>query len=166
MNLYILRHAIAAEKGEWKGSDADRPLTKEGVRKMKKSAKGMRRLGVMAEWVLTSPYRRAYETAMIAAKELKLKKNLKVSRSLAPDGDMKALVRHLARNFRTWESIILVGHEPYLGRLVGLLTTGNTEKGPMLEKGSLAKLQSYSLTYGQCAQLEWLLTPKILKKLT
>src|SRR5438876_1221851 len=99
MNLYFLRHAIAADKASWKGSDADRPLTKEGMRKMKKGAKGIRRLDLPIDWILTSPYRRAYDTAAIVAKELKLKKSLKVSRMLTPDGDPKALARHLALNF-------------------------------------------------------------------
>jgi phosphohistidine phosphatase len=166
MNLYILRHAIAADKAEWRGSDSDRPLTKDGIRKMKKVAKGMRRLDMTVDWILTSPYRRAYETAVIAAKGLKLKKRLKTSRMLIPNGNMKALIRHLGLNFRSWESVMLVGHEPYLGSLVGMLATGNQTAGTLLDKAGLAKLSADSLTYGQCAQLEWLLSPKILKKLS
>ena len=38
MNLYVMRHAIAANKVEWKGPDSDRPLTEEGIRKMKKGS--------------------------------------------------------------------------------------------------------------------------------
>ncbi len=96
MNLYFLRHAIAADKTEWKGADSDRPLTKDGIRKMKKAAKGIKRLGIPVDWILTSPYRRAYDTAKIVAKELKLKKQLRLSKSLTPSGDPKPLVRHLA----------------------------------------------------------------------
>jgi phosphohistidine phosphatase len=166
MILYILRHAIAADKAEWKGADSDRPLTKDGIRKMKKVAKGMRRLDIKVEWILTSPYRRAYETAVIAARELKLKKRLKTSRMLTPDGDIKALIKHLGLNFRTWESVMLVGHEPYLGSLIGLLAAGNASAGTLLDKAGLAKLSTDSLTYGQCARLEWLLSPRILKKLS
>jgi phosphohistidine phosphatase len=166
MILYILRHAIAAEKTEWRGSDAERPLTKDGIRKMKKTARGIRKLGVTINWILTSPYRRAYDTAMIVAKELKMKKNLKSSRMLAVNGDPKALVRHLGRQFYSWESVMVVGHEPYLGQLIGRLTSGHAEGGPPLEKGGLARLSADSLEYDKCANLEWLLTPKILKKLT
>jgi len=165
MNLYILRHAIAENKPKWKGPDSDRPLTKEGIQKMKKAAKGIRRLGILADWILTSPYRRAYDTAMILAKELKVKKQLKVSKMLAPDGDQKALVRHLGLNFRSWESVILVGHDPYLSQFISVLTSGTKQLALELDKGGLAKLTSDSLTYDQCARLEWLLTPKILKKL-
>src|SRR6476646_6009861 len=109
MNLYILRHAIAMEPAEWKKSDSERPLTKDGIRKMKKVAKGMRKAGVKFDWILTSPYRRAYDTAQIVAKEYDARKQLRLSKSLAVDGDPKTLVKHLALNFRIWESVLLVG---------------------------------------------------------
>ncbi len=76
MNLYFLRHGIAADKPQWKGSDSDRPLIKEGIQKLKKSAKGMRRLKLHFDWILTSPYRRAYDTAQIVAKESSATKKL------------------------------------------------------------------------------------------
>jgi phosphohistidine phosphatase len=166
MNLYMLRHGIAVDKPKWKGSDSDRPLTKEGIRKMKKGAKGIRRLGVHFDWILTSPFRRAYDTAKIVAKELKLKKRLKITQMLATDGDPKALVRHLGRHFRSWESVLIVGHEPYLGRLAGVLVTGREGSGLEHDKGGISKLTTDSLAYDQSAHLEWFLSAKILKKLT
>lgn len=165
MNLYFLRHAVAADKTEWKGSDSDRPLTREGMRKMRKGAKGLSRLDLEIDWILTSPYRRAYDTAMIAAKELRLKKKLRVWKSLAPDGDPKILTRHLALDFRTWESVLVVGHEPYLGQLMGVLAFGSSQAAVSLDKGGLAKLSANSLAYDKCVILEWLLTPKILKSI-
>lgn len=165
MNLYILRHAMALDKQKWNKADSDRPLIKEGTNKFKKVAKGLRRLDLEIDWILTSPYRRAYDTAVIAAKELKLKKKLRILKSLAPDGDPKTIVRHLALNFRSWESVMLVGHEPYLSQLISVLTSGSIGLGLDLEKGGFAKLTVDSLTYGQCARLEWLLTPKILKNI-
>jgi len=166
MNLYILRHGIAMDKGKWRGPDSDRPLTKEGLRKTKKAAKGLRHLDLKIDWVLTSPYRRAYDTAVITARELKLKKKLRIIKSLAADGDPKALIRYLSQNLHTWESVMLVGHEPYLGQMIGILTAGTKEAGPELDKGGLAKLSTDSLSYGQCAELEWLLTLGILKRLS
>jgi phosphohistidine phosphatase len=165
VNLYILRHAIAVEKLEWKGSDSDRPLTKEGTRKMKKAAKGIRRLDTKLDWILTSPYRRAYDTAKIVAKELKLKKRVKITQMLASDGDPKALIRHLRQHFRTWESVMIVGHEPYLGQLTGVLVAGHKEAGLQQDKGGISKLVAAPLSYEQCAHLEWFISSKILKKI-
>jgi len=132
---------------------------------MKKVAKGLRHLELPLEWILTSPYRRAYDTAEIVAKELKRKKNLSITRTLGSEGDPKALIRYISQKFRSWESIMLVGHEPYLSGLIGALTSPTSKIGLTLEKGGCAKLTADSLTFGPCATLEWLLTPKILKKL-
>lgn len=165
MNLYFLRHAIARDKLQWRKADSDRPLTEDGIRKMKKVAKGIKQLDLELEWILTSPFRRAYDTAQIVAKELKAQKKLKISRSLATDGDPKALVRHLALDYRSWESILVVGHEPYLTNLIAMLIGGVNGIAFDLKKGGLCKLSAASLTYGRCATLEWFIPPKILREL-
>jgi phosphohistidine phosphatase len=165
MNLYLLRHAIALDRSAWKKADSDRPLTDHGVRKMKRIARGVLALDVKVDAILTSPYRRAYDTAAIVARAMDAEAKLRISRSLASDGDPKALVRHLARDFRTWESILLVGHEPYLGRLAGTLTAGSPEVSLTLKKGGICLLAADALTYGRCATLEWLIPPRILRRL-
>jgi phosphohistidine phosphatase len=164
--VYILRHAIALDRSDWKGADSERPLAKEGIQKMKKVAAGMRALEVEFDWILTSPYRRAYDTATIVADAYKARKKLKISRSLASDGDPKTLVRHLALDFRAWESVLLVGHEPYLTRLVGVLISGNPDIHLTLKKAGLLRLSASSLTYGPCATLEWSLPPKLIRRLS
>jgi phosphohistidine phosphatase len=162
MNLYLMRHGLAAEPPEWKGADRDRPLTDDGVKKMKKTAKGMHALGLDFDWILTSPYRRAYETAQIVAEEFGAPKKLRITKSLSVDADLKALVRHLALDFRSWESVLLVGHEPSLSHLISLLAAGGHLSGEF-KKGSLCKLSADSLTLGPCARLEWLMTSKLLR---
>jgi phosphohistidine phosphatase len=162
MILYLLRHANAMDKNSWDRSDFSRPLTKEGVMKMKKVAKIIRRLGLDLDGIITSPYRRAYDTAMIFAKRLKLKKHLKISRFLSPDGDPRALIRRLRERSLSLDNVLLVGHDPYLSRLLGVLIAGDCNAGLTMAKGGLAKLTTDSLAYGKCATLEWLLTPKIL----
>ena len=56
--------------------------------------------------------------------------------------------------------MLLVGHKPFLGRLVALLSTGNTSLDIDFKKGGLCKLEAESLHYGRCAKLVWLLTPR------
>jgi phosphohistidine phosphatase len=165
MILYFLRHAIALDRDLWKKADAERPLTDDGIDKMKSVARGMKAAGVEFDHLLTSPFRRAHHTAEIVTKVYKNPKVLKVSRSLATDGDPKGLVRHLALDYRSWESILLVGHEPYLSSLISMLVTGSPEADMELKKGGLCRLSADSLTYGKCATLEWWLTPKLLRKL-
>ena len=165
MNLYFLRHGLAGNREDWKGADRERPLTEEGVKKMKKAAKGLRELDAHFDWILTSPYRRAYDTARLVAQASGGLKNLRISNSLAPDGDATALLRHLARDFRAWESILLVGPEPALSRFIGVLLGIQHTAALDFKKGSLCKLTAPSLTYGPCATLEWLLPSKILRAL-
>ena len=164
MILYVLRHAIARERTDWKGADADRPLTEKGRKKMKEAAEGMRRLGVEFNWILTSPYRRAYDTAHIVAKTYRAQKRLKLSRSLTPDADPKSLIRRLALDFRSWETLLLVGHEPYLSQLVSVLIAGQPVALDF-KKGGLCQLQAAALTYGRCATLEAWYPPKALRKI-
>src|SRR3954468_1964239 len=118
MDIFLLRHAIALDRAQWAKKDADRPLTKAGQKKMRKEAKGLKRLKLSVDWILTSPHRRAFDTAEIVARALKVKKKLKVIPQLAADGDPKALMHHLAVDYRSGDRLMLVGHDPYLSKLV------------------------------------------------
>jgi phosphohistidine phosphatase len=165
MNLYFLRHAIAKDRTQWHGKDSERPLTAEGRQKMKKAAKGLKHLKLDFDWILTSPYTRAYDTAQIVAKAFKAKKKLRVEKDLASDGNPERLLRRLAQDYLTRDAVLLVGHEPYLSRLVSTLIGSNASLELDFKKGGLCRLDADSLTYGRCAKLEWWLPPKLLKKL-
>jgi phosphohistidine phosphatase len=164
MNLYILRHGIAAEPGApgFK-TDADRPLISKGRRQLGPIAAAMQRLGLDFDLVLASPFLRARQTAEIVAGSLKLKKRLAFSDALTPDGDPKVLIRQLNELKPAPENVLLVGHEPYLSRLVALLISGGETAGIELKKGGLCKLETAALRLGRCATLTWLLTPKQMK---
>jgi phosphohistidine phosphatase len=163
MTLYFLRHAIAVDRAEWKGADSQRPLTKDGVRKMRKAAKGLKHLGIAFDRILTSPYRRAYDTAQIVADAFKARKKLKVIKALASDGNPEKLVRHLALDYLSEANLLLVGHEPYLSRLVSVLIGSSRPLSLEWKKGGLCRLDADSLQYGPCAKLEWWIPPKLLK---
>ena len=165
MTLYFLRHAIALDRTEWHQKDSDRPLTSEGVRKMRKNARGMKQMGLSFDWILTSPYRRAYDTAQVVAETFKARKKLRILKSLASDGSPERLVRHLALDYLTGEDLLLVGHEPYLSQLVSVLVGAKGRLDLDLKKGGLCKLTAAALTYGRCATLEWWIPPKVLRQL-
>ena len=161
MNLYILRHGIAVEPGSpGYAKDADRPLTPEGERKLLQIAKAMEALDLTFDLILSSPYLRARQTAEVVAEARKAHKRLEYSDSLIPGGSTKKLVEFLDRLQPTPESVLLVGHEPFLSGLVSLLVAGNEGFCVVMKKGGLCKLAIDSLKHGRCAVLEWLLTPK------
>jgi phosphohistidine phosphatase len=161
MNLYLLRHGIAVERGTpGYAKDADRPLTPEGERKLGQIAEAMQALDLAFDLILSSPYVRARQTAEIIAAALGARKKLEFSNSLACGGDTKDLVDHLKRLQPAPENVLLVGHEPYLSGLVSLLAAGTGSCCVVLKKGGLCKLSTEALKHGRCAALEWLLTPK------
>jgi phosphohistidine phosphatase len=161
MNLYILRHGIAVEPGTpGYEKDADRPLTPEGERKLGQIAEAMEALDLSFDLILSSPYLRARQTAEIVAEALKARKKLELSDTLTPGGSTKKLVALLTHLDPPPESVLLVGHEPYLSGLVSLLVSGHGGCAVVLKKGGFCKLAAASLTHDRCATLEWLLTPK------
>ena len=69
MRIFLLRHAEAQPKEEV-DRDEDRTLTVKGETRLRKAARGLRRLDIFPERVLTSPLKRALQTAELIADEL------------------------------------------------------------------------------------------------
>lgn len=166
MNLYFLRHGDAGERGDPRyPDDRLRPLTPEGRRKMRRIASALRALDVKPDVLLSSPYVRARQTAEIVAAACRAQRKLRLVEELAPAGDPRKLIRWLRREHAAAENILLVGHEPYLGELIGVLLAGRPDLPIGLKKGGLCLLSVAAPGYGSCARLEWLLTPRQLMAL-
>jgi len=162
MEIYILRHGIAVDRGTpgYK-KDGDRPLTEDGIEKIRQVAEAMLAMELKFDLILSSPYVRAAETAKIVAGELD--EEVTFTEFLLPDGNPLELIREI--NDNKPQSVLLVGHEPDLSRLISLLISGDSEAAIELKKGGLSKLTAEKLMFGQCATLHWLLTPKQLRSL-
>jgi phosphohistidine phosphatase len=166
MDLYILRHAIAeAHSASIPGGDSQRRLTAEGEKKMRRIARAMKATELAFDLVLSSPYIRAKQTAAIVAEVSQPAREVEFSANLAPDGNPKELIDELRRRHGRSKSILLVGHEPYLSRLISLLVSGDTSIAIDLKKAGLCKLSLDTLHYGRCATLEWLLTPRLMMRM-
>jgi len=167
MNLYLLRHGIAAEpKVAGIEPDSERPLTAKGENRLRIAAKAMAELDLNFDLILSSPFRRAKQTAEIMARHFKMQKKLALSDDLTPTGNPRLLIQQMNRLRPEPDNVLLVGHEPYLGRLVALLTAGNTALELEFKKGGLCKLETEFLMYGRCARLVWLLTPRQMELMT
>jgi phosphohistidine phosphatase len=162
MEIYILRHAIAVERGTpgYK-RDGDRPLTKEGEEKMQQIAKAMLAAGLKFDVIYSSPYVRAKRTAEIVAESFDHEVTL--TDSLLPDADPAQLIDEI--NDERPQRVLLVGHEPDLSALISVLICGKNNALIEFKKGGLCKLSAETLKFGQCATLNWLLTPKQLRKM-
>ncbi len=166
MELHILRHGLALDRSEWlHGKDRDRPLTREGERKTRQIAAAMRVLGLQFDWILSSPYVRARDTARIVADTLRCRKCLELRDELTPLANPEKVTEVLASKQKSVESVLVVGHEPFLSRFISVLLTGHPIPRVRLKKGGLCKLEISAIRFGPCAILEWLLTPRQLNLL-
>ena len=160
MELYLLRHAIAVEHGApGFERDSDRVLTPKGAKKMRRIARGMLAMDLSFDVILSSPFARAKQTAEIVADVFKAHKRLEYTSTLEVGGDPEELVKLIGKKYDAAETVLLVGHEPYMSSLISLLLSGDQSVNVTMKKGGLCKLDIDTLHYGQCATLEWLLAP-------
>jgi phosphohistidine phosphatase len=166
--LYLVRHAIAAERGPKYPKDDIRPLTRVGKARMKEVVAGWRKLKPRLDLILTSPLVRAQSTAEIVRDGLRDNVRLERFLTLAPGHrpiEVVAALAQLAKpGKRKKPSVIaLVGHEPDLGQLAAWLI-GAREPVPF-KKGGIARIDIIELPPKQNGQLIWHATPKLLRAL-
>ena len=158
--LYLIRHGVAEERGDAWPDDAKRPLTDQGISRMRKAARGLARLGVSVDVVLSSPLVRARQTAEIVAGALAPRPSLVNVDSLAPDGSYAALVADLEKYVRKTR-VAIVGHEPAIGELAARLI--GSRHGIEFKKGAVCRIDIDDLPPAGPGDLRWLLTTKILR---
>ncbi|MBC8096454.1 MAG: phosphohistidine phosphatase SixA [Akkermansiaceae bacterium] len=159
MKLYLLRHGEAAEHGDPRYKENERPLTPKGIQRTKQLAHALREMDIAFDKILSSPLLRARQTAEIMARGME--KPADLTEALTPSGNMQALVEQIGGIRPVPASVLLVGHEPYLSGFISFLCLGNPELQIKLKKGALCRLEIEQLTCGKCAVLEWLLQPRL-----
>ncbi len=157
----MLRHGEAGNRQKMLADDAKRALTAAGREEMADVAKGMSRLKITPDKIVTSPLVRARETADIVAK---IQKNAKVEEwgELKPEGSRKEFYERLSK-LRSDSTVLVVGHEPYLSTMI-LEIMGSPSGHLMLKKGGLARLQVSAFAPKIRGELRWLLSPRLIKK--
>jgi phosphohistidine phosphatase len=158
MQLYLLRHGIA-EDNSASGRDQDRALTEEGKHKLRKVLKRAKAAGVEPSLIISSPYKRAVETAEIAAAELDYQGKILRSGSLIPDSSPPSLWSEV-REHQDEPSILLAGHEPLFSQTVAFLL-GSTQEMVEFKKAALVRIDIHSYTAHPHGILQWMLTPKV-----
>jgi phosphohistidine phosphatase len=160
--LYLVRHAIAAERGDEWPDDDKRPLTERGIARFKEEVAGLNELAVEIDEIFTSPLVRATQTAQILAEGVRGKPSVKVLDALAPGhapGSVLAQLAKLAKRRR----IALVGHEPGLGELAAHLIGAG--RALPFKKGGICRIDVESLTSRRAGALVWFIPPKLLRKI-
>lgn len=162
LQLYLVRHAVAAERGEDYPDDAKRPLTSAGIARMRKATKGLAALDVSFDLILTSPLVRARQTADILAHGLPGSPPLEQTDALAPAGTSAAVIKQLGHHMRL-ARIALVGHEPNIGELAATLIGA---RAPLpFKKGAVCRIDFEVFPPKGAGALVWFATPKMLRAL-
>lgn len=138
MRLLLVRHGVAEERDPAR-PDADRRLTEDGRRRMEAAARGMTRLGIAPDQVLTSPLVRCRETAEIVCDALGTG-TPRQDRRLAPGADLTGVAEIVAEHPDSGE-ILLCGHQPDVGRIVDDLAGADIE----VKKGALIVVEVHRL---------------------
>lgn len=160
--IYLIRHGVAEERGEAWPDDTKRPLTESGMVRLRKSARGLARLGVSLDVVLTSPLLRTRQTAEIIAAAFDPRPPIVAAESLAPEGSYQAVLDDLEKQARR-SCIALVGHEPSIGEFAARLA--GSRHAWELKKGAICRVDLAALPPSGPGSLRWLLTPKMLRSL-
>lgn len=162
VELYIVRHAIAAERGPAWPDDTKRPLTERGIERFKEAVDGLVWLDVQLDVIFTSPLVRARQTAEYLGAGLPAKPPVRIADTLAPGHPPAQVMAQVAREARSKTRVAVVGHEPDLGELAAWVL--GTKRPIPFRKGGAARIDMDGLS-GRGGSLAWLLTPKILRKL-
>jgi phosphohistidine phosphatase len=148
-------------------ADDQRPLTEEGIKRMRRALRGLRRILETPDRLFSSPLRRARQTADLLHEvypDLSVEEHAHLRPEDAPETTLGWLISLLAAH-PNLQRIVLVGHEPHLSALLALLTLGDAECGSLpLKKGGIAILNLNGLHPGG-AELLALLPPRVLRAL-
>jgi phosphohistidine phosphatase len=158
MEIYLLRHGIAEDHAP-SGRDADRRLTDEGRQKLRRVLERAHAAGVNPSLILSSPLKRAIETAEIAARELGYEGKIVRSDSLTPDSSPSDVGSEI-RTHRDESAVLLAGHEPLFSATVSWML-GSTHAMVEFKKGALIRIDVASPSAEPKGVLQWMITAKL-----
>lgn len=165
MRLLVIRHAPAGDPAAWEAEERDdrlRPLTPDGKKQMRRAIAGLATLVREIDVLASSPLARAMQSAQIVASEFGC--DIVTVEELEPKRDPEALVQWLKQQ-RSDQVVAVVGHEPHLSTLIGYLTAGKRGSFVVLKKAGAALLDLGDSPGSGDGSLEWLLPPRVLRRM-
>lgn len=158
MQVYLLRHGIA-QKHAPNGNDAGRALTEDGRRKLRQVLKAASEAQVKPTLILSSPLKRAMQTAEIAQSVLDYKNEIGRSKALQPGSPVEDVWQEI-RVHKDEPALMLVGHNPQFAELSGYLL-GSSEMQVEFKKGALLRIDFAQFRPQPKGTLRWYLTAKV-----
>ena len=165
MDLYLLRHAEAGKRLPAQARDAERSLTAKGKEELEDAARGLFRLKIQPDYIVSSPLKRSRETASIVAKALKQRDKVELWDELKPEGSRQELFKRLSK-LKTESVVLCIGHEPYLTLTINDIMGHQGPPRILLRKCGLARLSIKAFSPKVEGEIRWLLTPRLLKRMS
>jgi phosphohistidine phosphatase len=164
MRLVLLRHGPAGTRDPlaWP-NDRDRPLTEKGLPRTQRACEGIASLEPAIAVVLASPLRRCLQTAECLREVTGPDVHLRYTETLAPGGTWSDVIAELEALHET-STAVLVGHEPDLGKLAGVLLFGAPAALPLRKAGACSIEFDNHCAAGK-GRLRWFLPPRALRRL-
>lgn len=163
MELYLLRHAKAVERGTPGYLEENRPLTEDGISTMREAARGIVKIVPKFDVIASSPLERAVHTANIVADTFQDNTRMQICNQLSPDTQIKGLLSYLSK-YKNKQRLLLVGHEPDLGRIASALL-GTEDVILQFKKGGMCRIDVSEMPPEKPGILVWVLPPKFLRRL-
>ena len=162
MNLFIIRHAWAAQRDDSAyPDDALRPLTDEGRKRFARMVEALVPRGLAPQLIVTSPMLRCLQTAEVLAQALGEKTKVVQRKELLPGGDPKHLLAWTEEHAAGLDQVAWVGHAPDVGYLAAALI-GLDNGWLELKKGAIAAIGFAGPPELGRGELQWLVTAKLL----
>ena len=161
MIIYFLRHASAGEPVKNPKKDEKRALDEVGVEQCGNVGRALAALDVQVDMILSSPLKRAAQTASLVGNEMGYEGKLQLEDGLRP-GASFADFRKMVDKYARHEAIMVVGHNPNLSEFLGRsISESGCEAAVDLKKGGIARVE----TGRNAGMLHWYLTPKVVRAL-
>jgi phosphohistidine phosphatase len=161
MIIYFLRHANAGERFTNPKKDEKRALDHDGIEQCGAVGRALVALDATVDIIISSPLKRATQTASLVGNELGYEGKLQLEDALRPSASFSDFHRMLEKYVKQ-EAIMVVGHNPNLSEFLGrIISEPGCEAGVELKKGAVAKVEMGRSS----AVLQWCITPRLLRAL-
>ena len=152
MKMYLMQHGQAMSEGE----NPARPLTLQGKNDVERVAAWFAAMTPEIAEIRHSGKTRAEETAMIVARHVNAQDKVATFGGINPNDDVRPIAE-AARQQQ--QSVMLVGHLPFLSRFASYVLAGDPEKTLIqFQMGGIACLDYQNNAW----TLEWMIVPEML----
>lgn len=159
MIVYFLRHASAGQHLANPVKDAKRGLDKEGTEQCGLIGRTLAALDTQVDAIISSPLKRAMQTANLVANEIGFEGKLQMEEGLKPGATFSDF-RKMVSKYARLEAIMVVGHNPNLSEFLGrAMGESNSKLSVDLKKGAVARVELGR----NKGILQWCITPRVVR---